>query len=109
MKAGSSQSKHSAGRTALDRGIQSFRSLEAETTALLGCARSAPLEGRADNIERPNPEILGDQWSMGYRGFRPFLTHRSNIMEKLAFHSVTELVLYAIRNNIVQVSTNQIG
>jgi DNA-binding NarL/FixJ family response regulator len=30
-------------------------------------------------------------------------THRSNIMRKLDFHSVTQLVLYAVRNNIVQV------
>jgi DNA-binding NarL/FixJ family response regulator len=28
--------------------------------------------------------------------------HRSHIMEKLGFHSVTELVRYAIRNNIVE-------
>src|SRR6266496_2438103 len=30
-------------------------------------------------------------------------THRSNIMRKLNFHSVSQLVLYAVRNNIVQV------
>lgn len=30
-------------------------------------------------------------------------THRSNIMRKLDIHSVSELVLYAVRNNIVQV------
>lgn len=30
-------------------------------------------------------------------------THRSNIMGKLDLHSVSELVLYAVRNNIVQV------
>jgi DNA-binding NarL/FixJ family response regulator len=29
-------------------------------------------------------------------------THRSNIMGKLGIHSVSELVLYAVRNNIVQ-------
>ena len=29
-------------------------------------------------------------------------THRSNIMRKLNIHSVSELVLYAIRNNIIQ-------
>jgi DNA-binding NarL/FixJ family response regulator len=28
-------------------------------------------------------------------------THRSNIMSKLGLHSVSELVLYAVRNNIV--------
>jgi DNA-binding NarL/FixJ family response regulator len=31
-------------------------------------------------------------------------THRSNIMRKLHLHSVTDLVLYAVRNNIVQVT-----
>jgi DNA-binding NarL/FixJ family response regulator len=30
-------------------------------------------------------------------------THRSNVMRKLNLHSVSELVLYAVRNNIVQV------
>ena len=29
-------------------------------------------------------------------------THRSNVMRKLGIHSVSELVLYAIRNNIIQ-------
>ena len=33
-------------------------------------------------------------------------THRSNVMRKLGIHSVSELVLYAVRNNIIQV---QIG
>ena len=31
-------------------------------------------------------------------------THRSHIMSKLGLHSVSELVLYALRNNIVQAS-----
>jgi two-component system, NarL family, response regulator NreC len=31
-------------------------------------------------------------------------THRSNIMRKLDLHSVSDLVLYAVRNNIVQVA-----
>ena len=30
-------------------------------------------------------------------------THRANIMRKLDFHSVSQVVLYAVRNNIVQV------
>jgi DNA-binding NarL/FixJ family response regulator len=30
-------------------------------------------------------------------------THRSNLMRKLSIHSVSQLVLYAVRNNIVQV------
>ena len=29
-------------------------------------------------------------------------THRSNVMRKLDLHSVSELVLYAVRNNLVQ-------
>ena len=29
-------------------------------------------------------------------------SHRAHIMEKLGLHSVTELVRYAIRNNIVE-------
>jgi DNA-binding NarL/FixJ family response regulator len=32
-------------------------------------------------------------------------THRSNIMRKLGLHSISELVLYAVRNSIVQVAT----
>ena len=32
-------------------------------------------------------------------------THRSNIMSKLGLHSVSELVLYAVRNSIVMVPT----
>lgn len=31
-------------------------------------------------------------------------THRSNIMRKLGLHSVSELVLYAVRNSIIQVT-----
>jgi len=34
-------------------------------------------------------------------------THRSNIMGKLGLHSVSELVLYAVRNNIVQASASE--
>jgi DNA-binding NarL/FixJ family response regulator len=33
-------------------------------------------------------------------------THRSNIMRKLNLHSVGELVLYAVRNNMVQVAVS---
>jgi DNA-binding CsgD family transcriptional regulator len=31
-------------------------------------------------------------------------THRSNLMRKLNIHSVSELVLYAVRNNIIHVA-----
>jgi DNA-binding NarL/FixJ family response regulator len=33
-------------------------------------------------------------------------THRSNVMRKLQLHSVSELVLYAVRNNLVHVSSS---
>jgi DNA-binding NarL/FixJ family response regulator len=36
-------------------------------------------------------------------------THRSNIMRKLNLHSVSALVLYAVRNNMVQVTTTQLA
>ena len=36
-------------------------------------------------------------------------THRSNIMRKLGLHSISELVLYAVRNNIVQVATGAVA
>src|SRR4030095_16732439 len=32
-------------------------------------------------------------------------THRANLMRKLKVHSVSQLVLYAIRNNIIQVTS----
>ena len=31
-------------------------------------------------------------------------THRSNIMRKLGIHCLSELVLYAVRNRIVQIA-----
>jgi DNA-binding NarL/FixJ family response regulator len=36
-------------------------------------------------------------------------THRSNLMRKLGLHSVGEVVLYAVRNNIVQVAPEAPG
>ena len=30
-------------------------------------------------------------------------TRRSNIMRKLSFHSIRDLVVYAIKNNIIQI------
>ncbi|MGA9528748.1 MAG: response regulator transcription factor [Terriglobales bacterium] len=36
-------------------------------------------------------------------------THRSNVMNKLGLHSVSELVLYAVRNNIVQAFSSAAG
>jgi DNA-binding NarL/FixJ family response regulator len=36
-------------------------------------------------------------------------THRANLMRKMGFHSVSELVIYAIRNHIVQVNVGDPG
>ncbi|HEU0047044.1 MAG TPA: response regulator transcription factor, partial [Nitrososphaera sp.] len=36
-------------------------------------------------------------------------THRANVMRKLGLHSVSELVLYAIRNKFVRVSGEEIA
>src|SRR2546426_12765517 len=36
-------------------------------------------------------------------------THRSNLMRKLGLHCVSEVVLYAVRNNIVRVPGEQIS
>src|ERR1700690_2973663 len=36
-------------------------------------------------------------------------THRSNIMRKLGFHSIRDLIVYAIQNNIIQVQTSQVS
>jgi DNA-binding NarL/FixJ family response regulator len=38
--------------------------------------------------------------------FKTAETHRANIMSKLGLHSVAQLVLYAVRNNIVYVSNS---
>ena len=35
-------------------------------------------------------------------------THRSNIMRKLDLHSISDLVLYAVRNNIVHVTPSEL-
>lgn len=36
-------------------------------------------------------------------------THRSNIMRKLSLHSIRDLVVYAIKNNIIQIQMPQLG
>jgi DNA-binding NarL/FixJ family response regulator len=36
-------------------------------------------------------------------------THRSNIMRKLNFHSVSQLVMYAVRNNLLRVPQESLG
>ena len=34
-------------------------------------------------------------------------THRSNLMRKMSFHSIRDLVVYAIRNNLIQIEAGQ--
>jgi DNA-binding NarL/FixJ family response regulator len=41
--------------------------------------------------------------------FKTAETHRSNIMRKLHIHCVGDLVIYAVRNNIVQVAQARVG
>jgi DNA-binding NarL/FixJ family response regulator len=36
-------------------------------------------------------------------------THRSNIMRKLGFHSIRDLVVYAVKNNIIQVQIPELS
>jgi DNA-binding NarL/FixJ family response regulator len=36
-------------------------------------------------------------------------THRSNIMRKLGFHSIRDIVVYAIKNNIIQVDVPSVA
>src|SRR3984957_8529249 len=36
-------------------------------------------------------------------------THRSNIMRKLSFHSIRDLVVYAIKNNLIQIEMAPAG
>jgi DNA-binding NarL/FixJ family response regulator len=35
-------------------------------------------------------------------------THRSNIMRKLSLHSIRDLVVYAIKNNIIQIQMPEV-
>ena len=30
-------------------------------------------------------------------------THRSNLMRKMSFHSIRDLVMYAVKNNLIQI------
>ena len=30
-------------------------------------------------------------------------THRSNLMRKMSFHSIRDLVVYAVKNNLIQI------
>ena len=58
--------------------------------------------------EREIVQLLAEVSSRGIASqlnlrVRTVETHRSNLMRKLNLHSISELVLYAVRNNMVQV------
>jgi DNA-binding NarL/FixJ family response regulator len=69
----------------------------------------APTRGRLTPREREIVQLLAEGKStkevavaLGL-SVKTAETHRSNIMRKLELHSVSDLVLYAVRNNIVHV------
>lgn len=70
---------------------------------------AAPTRGRLTPREREIVQLLAEGKStkevavaLGL-SVKTAETHRSNIMRKLELHSVSDLVLYAVRNNIVHV------
>jgi DNA-binding NarL/FixJ family response regulator len=70
---------------------------------------AAPARGRLTPREREIVQLLAEGKStkevavaLGL-SVKTAETHRSNIMRKLELHSVSDLVLYAVRNNIVHV------
>ncbi|HYL12663.1 MAG TPA: response regulator transcription factor [Terriglobales bacterium] len=74
-----------------------------------GAAPVAPARSRLTPREREIVQLLAEGKStkevavaLGL-SVKTAETHRSNIMRKLELHSVSDLVLYAVRNNIVHV------
>jgi len=73
-----------------------------------GSASSQTLRSRLTPREREILQLLAEGKSnkevAGYLGIsvKTAETHRANIMLKLDFHSITELVRYAVRNKIIQ-------
>lgn len=74
-----------------------------------GAAPPAPTRSRLTPREREIVQLLAEGKStkevavaLGL-SVKTAETHRSNIMRKLELHSVSDLVLYAVRNNIVHV------
>src|SRR5437773_3359076 len=73
-----------------------------------GPASHQSLRGRLTPREREIVQLLAEGKSnkevAGYLGIsvKTAETHRANIMLKLDFHSITELVRYAVRNKIIQ-------
>jgi DNA-binding NarL/FixJ family response regulator len=73
-----------------------------------GSALSQASRSRLTPREREIVQLLAEGKSnkevAGYLGIsvKTAETHRANIMLKLDFHSITDLVRYAVRNNIIQ-------
>jgi DNA-binding NarL/FixJ family response regulator len=73
-----------------------------------GSALSPSSRGRLTPREREIVQLLAEGKSnkevAGYLGIsvKTAETHRANIMLKLDFHSITDLVRYAVRNKIIQ-------
>jgi DNA-binding NarL/FixJ family response regulator len=74
-----------------------------------GSVTAPPARGRLTPREREIVQLLAEGKStkevavaLGL-SVKTAETHRSNIMRKLELHSVSDLVLYAVRNNIVHV------
>jgi DNA-binding NarL/FixJ family response regulator len=73
-----------------------------------GAVLSQPSRSRLTPREREIVQLLAEGKSnkevAGYLGIsvKTAETHRANIMLKLDFHSITELVRYAVRNKIIQ-------
>lgn len=80
----------------------------APKTALPSGVSSTPARRRLTPREREILQLLAE--GKGNKEIAEFLrisvktaeTHRANIMLKLNFHSITELVRYAVRNQIIQ-------
>ncbi len=79
---------------------------------LRGRDPSSPIEVAQDRLTRREREVVQllaegkttkEVASVLGMSVKTAETHRSNIMRKLDFHSVSQLVLYAVRNNLVQV------
>jgi DNA-binding NarL/FixJ family response regulator len=88
--------------------LSSRVSAAAPKTALLSGDDPAPERRRLTPREREILQLLAE--GKGNKEIAGFLsisvktaeTHRANIMLKLNFHSITELVRYAVRNHIIQ-------
>jgi DNA-binding NarL/FixJ family response regulator len=85
----------------LSRYLQTSHRHAAETTV----ARLSPREREVVQLVSEG-NITKQVASTLHVSVKTVETHRTNIMRKLGIHSMAELVLYAVRNNIVQSSSS---